>query len=144
MNFDRFDIQKKNIDEVPNYEELEDGDIDDKEWKERSKENIQLLLPDEAVFLGSLIKEVENWGTYEYAYDYYIMPCSENGFNWALFRLYWDDNWGNWKVSGDVRCLANQSDYREIAKSMIIALWHEWGVDTSDLIHNDFIEKLMK
>lgn len=93
------------------------------------KENMMSLIPDQAIFLGSFETYVENWTSWRINDDYYIQPLVNDDFDWALFRITWDDNWERWEWSFDARCKGFKDNHIEAARFMIDKLWSKWSID---------------
>ena len=66
------------------------------------KENMESRIPPSAIYLGTIATEIENvnntWITRD---EYYIYPLQNDEYNWAVFRISWDDNFGRWDWSPD-------------------------------------------
>jgi hypothetical protein len=87
-------------------------------------------LPEEAIYLGSVEAVIENWTSWQVCDDYYIIPLPESDpYDWALFRITWDDNWNAWSWSADARLKGPVKDYRDAAERMIRRQLSEWEYD---------------
>jgi hypothetical protein len=86
-------------------------------------------LPSSVVKLGGVDAEIDNWSSWAIQDDYYIVPLANTEFQWALFRLSWDDNWSNWGWSADARIAGGIVSYKEAASLMLKALWTAWRID---------------
>jgi len=73
-----------------------ENDIDEDFDIEESKSQMEDILPNNAIRLGSIETEVEGGISFDIYDDYYIIPISDLNFNYAVFRLSWDDNWEKW------------------------------------------------
>lgn len=93
------------------------------------KENMESLIPNQTIFLGTLETEVNNWTSWSIKDDYYIYPLINEQFDWALFRITWDDNWGSWQWSFDARIKGFKDNPNEAARSMIGKLWKKWHIN---------------
>lgn len=93
------------------------------------KENMMSLIPQHAIFLGTLETYVENWTSWRINDDYYILPLVNDDFDWALFRITWDDNWERWEWSFDARCKGFVNNHKEAARFLIDKLWNKWSMD---------------
>ena len=69
-----------------------ENDIDEDFDIEESKSQMEDILPNNAIRLGSIETEVEGGISFDIYDDYYIIPISDLNFNYAVFRLSWDDN----------------------------------------------------
>jgi hypothetical protein len=93
------------------------------------KENMISLIPEQAIFLGTFDSEVENWTSWTINDDYYIIPLVNDDFDWALFRITWDDNWGRWELSFDARLKDFNDNHKEASRFIIKKLWTKWNID---------------
>ncbi len=79
-----------------------DSDKDSEEEALLSKDEMldamQGLIPKEAIFIGSIDSKIDNWTSWEIEDHFYLMPINSDGFNWALFRITWDDNWARYDL----------------------------------------------
>ncbi len=82
--------------------ELEDGEVLS---KPDQLDMMQYRIPGEAIFINEFQDEVDNWCSWMVEDYYYILPLDEGKFDWALFRISWDDNWGvfEWESIGRLR-----------------------------------------
>ena len=106
------------------------------------KENMESSIPKEAIFIGGIDSEVNNWTTWSIQDEYYIIPLNDEKFNWALFRISWDDNWGTWNWSFDARLCGYRSNYKEAAKYMLLRLWENWELDLNHTNNEPYINLL--
>lgn len=144
INFDEFELpfSTKSSEEEKTSEsdaELEDGEQLD---VYEVKENMESSIPKEAIFIGEIESEVENWTTWSIQDEYYIIPLNDGKYNWALFRISWDDNWGTWSWSFDARISGYRSDSKEAAKYMLLSLWERWELDLNDSQNEPYINLL--
>ena len=57
----------------------------------------------------------------------YIVPWNESDdYDWALFRISWDDNWGKWEWYTELR-ISGIDCHKEAGKLMTKALFESWG-----------------
>jgi len=101
-------------------------------------------VPKEAGYLGSVQTEVSNWTSWRVDDHYYVLPLDEGPFRWALFRISWDDNYGHYGWSGDVRA-SGIANGRQAAGRMARALFRRWGIDlrtTENACYRDFLAAL--
>jgi hypothetical protein len=94
---------------------------------------MQAQIPDVVLFLGKLGDETahspgQTWETRDY---YYIVPWIGEEYDWAMFRISWDDNWGRYEWTSDVR-IRGIADSGEAALEMFKGLMDRWGYDLSD------------
>jgi hypothetical protein len=127
------DLSLDNSDQVDNESEDEldedtDGNEEDKS-PEQQFEEMEDLIPKEAVFIGSIDTELRNWISWTVKEEYYVIRLKDQEFEWALFRICWDDNEENWEWSSDAR-LKGDVDKAEIAaRIMLKQIWTDWGID---------------
>jgi len=117
------------------FEEEEDNDI--------VKENMESKIPKSAIYLGAAVTEVEHmtsaWMTRD---DYYIYPLQNDAYNWAVFRISWDDNWGRWYWSPDGRLKGLEANYKEAARLLLYEIWKIWGIDLNDPENKSYVNIL--
>ena len=65
--------------------------------KEDALEAMQDLIPSFVHPIGSVEDTVENWTSWLSEDHFYLIPWQGDDFQWALFRISWDDNWGKWE-----------------------------------------------
>ena len=86
---------------LPDAARAPDDDEGDEDEESPSKEEVraamQERIPANAIFIGSLNDEVCNWTSWELDDHFYLLPWKAGGFDWALFRITWDDNWGRYE-----------------------------------------------
>ena len=80
--------------ELDEDEDEGDGDGEFLTPKEKTLKIMQQRIPADAIFIGSLNEEICNWTSWELDDHFYLLPWKADGFEWALFRISWDDNWG--------------------------------------------------
>ena len=104
INFETFElpffIEKK--DELSHN--FSGDDNEEEEDNNLIKENMVSRIPDNAIYLGSIEGDHEH-GTTSWidSDEYYIMPLYNDVYSWAVFRISWDDNYGNWEWIPDGR-----------------------------------------
>ncbi len=57
---------------------------------------MEKLLPNNVIHLSSIETEVESGISFDVLDEYYLISITQTNFNWANFRLSWDDNWERW------------------------------------------------
>jgi hypothetical protein len=139
INFDEFDLPfSSESTEVKDNEETSesesDAELEDDEELDASevKENMESSIPKEAIFIGGIDTEIDNWSTWSIKDEYYIIPLKEDIYDWALFRISWDDNWATWNWSFDARLKGFKSKYKDATKYMLVRLWERWHIDIND------------
>jgi hypothetical protein len=125
----------------------DDYESDDFEYPdiEDLKEKMESIIPDSAIYLGSIEREVENWTTWRIYDEYYIIPLIDEKFDWAIFRLSWDDNWEKWRWIFDSRLTGYKENYLEAARYGLLKTWTRWKIDLNDIEntpYNDLLESL--
>ena len=107
----------------------DDGaDVEENEDEDQDIEQFENKLPRDAAFLGQIDDEVLNFTSWKIEDHYYMVPWEGPEFDWAIFRISWDDNWGRYDWSGDVR-IKGAPDRKEAAKLMLKGLFKRWGHD---------------
>jgi hypothetical protein len=147
INFDEFELPfaTKSTEEEENEKtSVSNSEMEDDEELDvyEAKENMESRIPKEAIFIGGIDSEVENWTTWSIQDEYYIIPVKDNEFNWALFRISWDDNWGIWNWSFDARLSGHRNNPKEAAKYMLLRLWESWELDLNDTYNEKYINLL--
>jgi hypothetical protein len=134
INFDEFDLPFSSLSpEMVEDEELSAYEV---------KDNMETNIPKEAIFIGNIDSEVGNWTSWIVKDEYYIIPLNDEKYNWALFRISWDDNWETWNWSFDARLNGYSSDYRKAAKYVLLKLWEKWDFDLNDKVNQPYIDLL--
>ena len=147
INFDEFTLPfSSKLTEVEDNEETSESDseMEDDEELDASevKENMESSIPKEAIFIGGIDSEVDNWTTWSIQNEYYIIPINDEKYDWALFRISWDDNWGTWNWSFDARLSGYRSNSKEAAKYILPRLWERWELDLNDTDNEPYINLL--
>jgi hypothetical protein len=109
--------------------EIEDDEEEGQEYsRDDALDEMQSSIPESAIELGTLEDEVENFTTWVIKDHYYVIPWEGAEYDWALFRISWDDNWGRygWNTCSRV---CGVKDYREAARTMLKAVFENWGLD---------------
>jgi len=116
-------------------DDLEDGlDI------EESKYRMENTIPKDVIHLGTIETEVEGGMSFDIYDEYYLLSISDGNFNWAIFRLSWDDNWEKWRWCFDARIESDIEDYQTLSKLVLTKLWDHWEVDwESDPSYSDLL-----
>lgn len=109
--------------------ESDEGEENDEMSNQEFKEDIESRIPEQTIFLGTFDSEVENWTSWSIKDDYYIHPLLNDQFDWALFRITWDDNWGRWELSFDARLKGFKDNHKEASRFIIKKLWTKWNID---------------
>ncbi len=146
INLEPFAIKWKQVGSIEGYIDVDQdeqyNDLDDHELDELRRENAFLLIPDGAIHIGTLSREIENWGTYDYLDDYFIMPINEEQYNWALIRMYWDDNWSIYMLTGEAKCKIKSENYKVAAKFLLEELWKSQEIDLNDDEYKTYLQAI--
>jgi len=147
INFDEFKLpfSSKSTEVEENEETSEsDSDLEDDEELDASeeKEKMESSIPKDAIYIGGIDSEVENWTTWNIQDEYYIIPLNDGMYDWALFRISWDDNWGTWKWSFDARLRGFRSNSKVATKYILLKLWERWDLDLNDTDNEPYINLL--
>lgn len=146
VNFEDFvlDFMKPEppVDQVQDDEEGED---EEEEYsRDDALDRMVSAIPANAVGIGTFSTEVENWTSWEISDRYYVIPWQGEEFDWALFRITWDDNWGRYQWEGCAR-VSGASDAREAGRLMVAALFEHWRIDVQNGengSYKEFIESI--
>ena len=95
--------------------EDDEADVEENEDEDQDIEQFENKLPRDATFLGQIDDEVLNFTSWKIEDHYYMVPWEGPEFDWAVFRISWDDNWGRYDWSGDMR-IKGVPDRKEAAK----------------------------
>jgi hypothetical protein len=150
INFDDFDLPflSKSIEiEENENSNVSDAEMEDEEEEKQLKpyeikENMENLIPNSAICIGGMDTEVDNWTSWSNKDEYYIIPLTDDKFDWALFRISWDDNWGRWEWSFDARLIGFKNDYAGAARFILRKLWKKWEIDLKDAENKPYLTLL--
>lgn len=140
VSFEEFELpfaKSKQADEVWEEREsqlegkLEPQDEDEDEDSTDALERMEALIPDGAIFLGVVEDEVDNWRSWKVEEHFYIIQLQNSEYEWALFRISWDDNWGRFEWSLDMRA-SGFENHSEAANFMVIKLFERWEIDLAN------------
>jgi len=109
---------------------VEDDEEEQPSGKSEQLEFLQDKVPAKCVFLGEINSELDHspgmtWGIEDY---YYLMPWEGPEYDWGLFRITWDDNWGTFGWSADAR-IKGVTDPKEAGRKLFTALMENWEYD---------------
>jgi hypothetical protein len=85
-------------------------------------------IPDDAIFLGSIDSRVGNWCEWKVDDHLYLLPWTKGRFDWALFRISWDDNWGRYDWCPDAR-ISGAPDPNEACELLLRGVFKKWRID---------------
>jgi hypothetical protein len=141
LSFEDFELPF--VDEVPDYPDEEEGESEDFSFDTTNQKALmEEALPAEYTFLGTIDTNI---GTWSVEADYYLLPLKDESFDWALFRINWDDNWGLWEWAFDSRLKGFKDQPFEAAQLMLTELWKSWNIDISKpegRAYRQFLEEL--
>jgi hypothetical protein len=127
-----FEAYKLNIG-IPEINLELDETIDDEFDIQDLKEQFIRCLPIEVIHLGTIETDVDdNCRSWSINDDYYLLKLNDDIFDWAAFRLSWDDNWSQWRWCFDARIKGFQDEPSEAAKIILKSLWELWELDLND------------
>ena len=148
INFEKYELPFLDQPSEICNNEVSDDNFDFEEDKELTigqvKENMESRIPNETIYLGSVEAEIENWTNWNIQDDYYIYPLNNDKYDWALFRISWDDNWERWDWSFDARLKGYKENYRSAAKFILIKLWENWQIDLESSDNECYIKFLSR
>ena len=109
---------------------VEDSEEDRPDRKSELLEFLQGKVPARCIFLGEINSELDHspgmtWGIEDY---YYLLPCDGTEYDWGLFRITWDDNWGTFGWSADAR-IKGVTNSKEAGRELFAALMERWEYD---------------
>ena len=123
--------------------DIYDEDIEDVEDNDIVKENMESKIPKSATYLGTIATEqVCGPNTWIIRDEYYIYPLQNDEYNWAVFRISWDDNWGQWDWMPDGRLKGPVTNYKEAARLILGKLWKVWQLDLNDSENKSYVNFL--
>lgn len=127
LSFEDFELPF--IDEVPDYPDEAEEESEDFSFNtSHQKALMEEAIPVDYYFLGTIDINASTWSVEA---DYYLLPLKDESFDWALFRINWDDNWSRWEWVFDARLKGLQDEPMEAARLMLTELWKVWGIDVS-------------
>ena len=133
-----FEAYKLNIG-IPEINLELDETIDDEFDIQDLKEQFIRYLPIEVIHLGTIERDIDdNCRSWSIDDDYYLLKLNDDIFDWALFRLSWDDNWSQWNWCYDARIKGFKDEPIEAAKIILISLWELWEVDLNDADYDSY------
>jgi hypothetical protein len=130
INFEKYILPFDNVNTDLSDDVLDDFD-DDLDIEE-SKYQMENVIPKDAIHLGAIETEVEGSISFDIYDEYYLISIYEGNFNWAIFRLSWNDNWEKWQLCCDARIETDIQDINMLSKLVLEKLWDHWGLDWKD------------
>lgn len=109
---------------------VEDDEEEYPSGKAEQLEYLQNQVPAQCIFLGEINSELDHSPGLEWDVEdhYYLMPWEGPEYDWALFRITWDDNWGNFGWSADAR-IKGAADPKTAGRKLFRALMKIWEYD---------------
>ncbi len=143
INFDDFKLSfinesENNFNDDDDSTEVENENIS----SSAKKELMEKKIPKSTIFLGSVETEIDNWTSWVVNDDYYLYPLNNEEFNWALFRISWDDNWNTWNWSFDARLKGFPDNYKDASRFILSELFKKWHIDLSDSKNELYVDLL--
>ena len=97
--------------------------------------------PKHALLLGRNRYTVDNWRSWNAEDLYFILPLENDDWDYALFRITWDDNYTCWAWTSDCRIKGEFKSIKEAALIMLSESWKNWEIDMLSPENNEY-EKL--
>ena len=94
--------------------------------------------PKNALLLGRNKYTVDNWRSWDADDLYFILPLENDDWDYALFRVIWDDNYTCWAWSSDCRIKGEFKSIKEVALIMLSESWKNWGIDMLSAENNEY------
>ncbi len=113
---------------VDDSDGLDSHDTNGSNPRASSIETFEAQIPADAIFLGTVDSEVSSCCTWKVDDHFYLLPVKNGRFEWALFRISWDDNWSRYEWSPESR-LAGVSNPVEAARRLLRDAFSRWGID---------------
>ena len=114
--------------DIPVVNKGDDEDPEEQPSRRDILERMQANIPASAVDVGNFRHEVSNWTSWQLDEYFYVTPWDEPGFDWALFRIGWDDNWGRYYWGSCAR-ITGVKQPMAAARAMVGGLFGKWGID---------------
>ena len=135
VNLDSFtlDFTERDPNEGAAWDEEGERILDNEDVLEQMLDAI----PSDAIELGTLEDEVDNWTSWQINDRYFVTPWEGEAFEWALFRISWDDNWGRYGWESCARA-SGIKEGRHAGRIMFKALVESWGYDLDGNEHEAY------
>ena len=108
---------------------------------EQGTRDIDVMLnytPENALLLGRNKYTVDNWRSWDADDLYFILPLENDDWDYALFRITWDDNYTCWAWSSDCRIKGEFKTIKKAALIMLSESWKNWGIDMLSPENNEY------
>ncbi len=99
------------------------------EYDIRCADDMVMMLPVEAITIGHNKDEIENWTTWTTDDIFIVLALNNKKWDWALFRISWDDNWGCWAWTSDCRIKGDFKSHELPAAIMLRECFIKWNMD---------------
>ncbi len=142
INFDYFELPF--INEISSHNDDDSEEENENISSSAKKELMESMLPNLTIHLGSVETEVDNWTSWVVKDDFYLYPLNNEEFDWALFRISWDDNWNTWKWSFDARLKGFADNYKDASRFILYELFKKWHIDLSDSKNELYVDLLKR
>lgn len=143
VSLDQFELPFATADD-PNEDVSTSQDEEQKLGRDELRERLESRIPTEATHLGMIERTVDNFMTWTLEDHFYVVPWNQDGFEWAVFMITWDDNWEQWEFVTIGRC-AGTAEWRRAAFETLEVAFRSWGLlddpDEADL-HKEFLSSL--
>ena len=116
---------------LPDTAPAPDDEDEETPSREEVLEAMQEQIPADAIFIGSLNEEICNWTSWELDDHFYLLPWKADGFEWALFRISWDDNWGRYEWQSISR-ISGVTEAKDAVRAMMDHWITKCGMDGPD------------
>jgi hypothetical protein len=100
-------------------------------------------VPADAIELGQVESLVSNWTTWRIDDHFYLLRTPDSDFEWALFRITYDDNFERYEWSGEARA-SGYADQAAALRAMLPATFKSWGLDLTQREHRPYRDFLAK
>ncbi len=100
----------------------------------RLLEFLLAAVPEAATRLGRVKSLVSNWTTWRIDDRFFLLRTPEGEFDWALFRITFDDNLEQYDWSGEARA-SGYADEAAALRAMLPAMFEHWRIDLSQREH---------
>jgi hypothetical protein len=104
--------------------------VEDQRFESPDLDTFEREIPEEAFFLGSVDSSVDNWCSWQVKDHFYLLPWKDGQYDWALFRISWDDNWSRFGWTTDSR-IAGVARPTKAAQLLLQDAFQQWGIDLS-------------
>lgn len=130
------------------YEDIDEPAEDDGEAEDPDHgdvlEEMERVAGQHATFLGTLRSKTAGWTTWRHESHFFLMKLADDKYEWALFRIAWDDNWGVYGWECDARGSGFDGE-QDAAKRLVGALFERWDIDLKSAdarAHRKFLKSL--